>query len=132
MESKLISTGKVTLIEDGIVVFETNDDVIVDVQEFLEAHEAIVDLTKGEKYCVIVKTGEFSSYTKKMIDASAAPEYSKNRIAMAVIVSDLATRMIANFYFSVINKAAPTKLFSSDEKALLWLQKKCNESSVIE
>ncbi len=51
------------------------------------------------------------------------PELTKVRIAQAIVIDNLANRLLGNFYFSVLRPKGPRKIFNSVDKAKEWLMK---------
>lgn len=122
LKQERISIGSLTLLEDRIILFETDEHVIVGMEELLEIRKVNHELSDGQPYCVVSKTGAFSSYSKEMLDASKTYEYSKNRIALAIVANNLAVKMMTNAYIRMRKPPIPTKSFRSEEDAVNWLR----------
>ena len=123
LKQERISIGTLTLLEDRIILFETDEHVTVGIQEMQEVRKVNHELSDGRPYCVMSKTGAFSSYSKEMLDASKTYEYSKNRIALAIIANNLAVKMMTNAYIRMRKPPIPTKSYRSEEEAINWLRK---------
>lgn len=123
LKQERISIGTLTLLEDRIILLETDEHVIVGMDEMQEIRKVNHELSDGQPYCVLTKTGAFSSYSKEMLDASKTYEYSKNRIALAIIANNLAVKMMTNAYIRMRKPPIPTKSFRSEEEAINWLRK---------
>jgi len=48
---------------------------------------------------------------------------NKNAIAKAIVATSISNRIIGNFFVTVNQAPAPTKLFKTEEAALKWLNK---------
>ncbi len=123
MKSIKTSVATVSLIEDQIIYFKVDSHADFGIKEMLEVRSANNDLSEGKPYCVMMKAGLFSNFTDEVRKASASCEHSKNRIALALINSNLSTRLIINFYLSINKPVGKTKAFSSKKESLIWLRR---------
>ena len=53
---------------------------------------------------------------------SAAPTGNKNTLADALVINSLAHKILANFYMKMNKPVKPTKIFTSQKKAVDWLK----------
>lgn len=114
-------SATIRLRENGIVFFKLKEDAVVDLEEAKEIYNITMALTRGEKYSSLVDARATISLSKEAREWSAKPELHINLIAQAIIVSSLANRIIANFIIKFNRAKAPMRLFSTEEKALEWL-----------
>lgn len=52
---------------------------------------------------------------------ASAPNGNKNTIADALVINSLAHKILANFYMKMNKPVKPTKIFTSQKKAVDWL-----------
>ena len=123
MKSMKTSVATLNLIENQIIHFIVDDNAEFGLEDMLEVRAANIKLSDGQPYCVAMEAGNFSNFSEDVRKASASPEHTKNRIALALIHNNLATRLIFNFYLAINSPVGKTKAFQSKEKALLWLRK---------
>lgn len=78
------------------------------------------ELTRGERHFVLIDVRANSKITdeaKKLIEEK---KQSRNRIAEAFLVNNIATKISQNLYFSINLPAIPTKVFLNEAEALKW------------
>lgn len=66
----------------------------------------------------VSKAWQFSKDAREFV---ASPEVTRLNIAMAVITGSASTRMLANFFIRINKPETPTRLFTSHQKAIEWL-----------
>lgn len=112
------------LLEPGIILMLVNEGTTFELADAKKAHKAHLELSEGGLFCVLLDTqGGFfivSSEAKKKI---ASAEYARYMKASAFVVTSLAARIAGNFFIKFMKPAAPTRLFASRQKALIWLRK---------
>lgn len=124
MVQKVISIGEVTYYSNQLIVFKFGDDITIDVPEVKELYEATVELTGGEVDLLsLVITGERNNITTQAFSFDMFKEMGirQRTIAEAVIIRNLATRILANFYYKATKRAFPVKVFDAEREALEWL-----------
>lgn len=117
------STAVLSLIEDGIIHFQTKPHADFGLEEMLEVREANAKLSGGKPYCVIMEAGEFTTFSKEAKKASASKEHTKNRISLALIQDNMAMKLIVDLYMKLNKPVGPTKAFSNKADALDWTRK---------
>jgi len=117
------SVATLSLIDDRIIYFKVDANADFGLKEMLEVRNANSILSQGQPYCVVMEAGLFSNFSEEVRVASASPEHSKNRIALALLQNNLAMRLVINFYLAINKPVGKTKSFSSKEKAINWLRK---------
>ena len=123
MDIHEINVGKLTICE-GIIRLQLNDRVDVKVRDIEEIHEANQKLCDGSKYCLLVIVGKYSSVTPEARELAASKELSKNRISLAFVTNSLAHKLVVNFFIKFNRPNTPTKLFSDENEANMWLKGK--------
>ena len=119
-------TGTFSMLEKDILLVVMKEDVVVDIPESDENYEAAMQLTKGSRYGALIDARHYVSLTNEAREHSANPKYQTHTIAQAVIISSLASRLLANFLiqFHKRNKNAEMRLFNEYDAALKWLKDK--------
>ena len=108
--------------DDGIVRaidFPNAEERLADAKENVAA---VVKVSKGEKYPVLVDGRNVKSITREARAYYAGGEIANAISAMAVLIGAPVSRMIGNFYLSFSNPKLPAKLFTSETQALEWLK----------
>ena len=79
-------------------------------------------LSGGKKFCILLDTSKgYFNVTPEANKLLAGSEYAGWRIATALVVKSLATRLAGNFFMR-LRPGSPTRLFHSEKDALAWLK----------
>jgi hypothetical protein len=126
MEVIETKTGTFSMLEKNILFIVMKENVVVDIPESDENYEAAMQLTKGNRYGVLVDARHYVNLTNEAREYSSNPRFQTHVIAQAVIISSLASRLLANFLiqFHARNKNAEMRLFNEYDAALKWVKEK--------
>jgi len=83
---------------DGIGLMHFKDGATMDVPEQMEHFKGIVELTKNYPTPFVVTAGEYVVITKEAKENSSILESQSPVCAMAIVVSNLAYRLLADFF----------------------------------
>jgi hypothetical protein len=122
MDSEIVETRVVTLqVKDNIFIVRYKDNVVADLDDVKEVYEIHNKLAEGKVLRVMLNFGKYTSLTKE------AREYAQNvkipAVAEAMVVSNLAQRLIMNFYTMYRKIKTPLKVFKAEEDAFKFLAK---------
>jgi hypothetical protein len=112
--------------DEKIVEFNINE-LELEREDIIEMHKQTILLTKDEKYASIFTAKDFMSITGDARAEGAKPMYSGNLIAQALIVKNLAQRLVGNFIMKFNSPAKEMKMFSTYEEGKAWVLKKIKE-----
>lgn len=102
-----------------ISILEGSD---VDLADAIQNYEATKALTKNDRYLVLVDGRVNLSISREARAFAAQAKNNNESIATALIITSTANKLIGNFYINVNKPHIPTRIFSSEEKAVEWLQ----------
>lgn len=111
-----------TKITDHIVENRLLNGNTFDVEDVNAIKTANLELTKGEKYAVLVWSEEFTVITKEARELVASKDFAQNTLAKALIVANLAQQIIVNFYLKINRPYIKTKAFRTKEEGIKWLK----------
>lgn len=120
------------IIEPGIIINEFKGGTNLEAQDIIAAKEANMKLANGRRYTVLLSFGYLADTTKEAREAAAAKDFSTKTIALALLSDSLGQRIMGNFYLNVNKPTVKTKLFNSQESALVWLREQLNSEKIIE
>jgi hypothetical protein len=122
IKSASLRIGTVTLYEGNLLYFILDDEVTITVEDVIEMSEKNMELTGDNMYFSIVVPGYRSDLTKEAREFDFYKELNRKPtcIAEAIIVTELPTRIVVDFYYKFRNFPYPIKVFSKEEKALAW------------
>ena len=93
----------------------------IELENAIENYDTAQLLVGGIKHLLLVD-GRADVYLSKEAKIYSAQKKHNSPIAMAVIVSSTANRLLGNIYINFNKPEVPTKLFSTEEKAIEWLK----------
>ncbi len=114
--------ARVGLRPDRIVetdVFEGQELNIEDVKEIIAAIGVLVE---GEMMPQLIVAGPLSGPDLPAMRFLAIKDSSPFAIAEAYVITSLSQKIIARFYLNFNKPGRPTKTFSDESEALLWLK----------
>jgi hypothetical protein len=104
-----------------ILQMRVHENAKIGIAEMVENVMSANALANGKKYLKLVEGNKNVSVTKEARDLSAAMKEWDNSIAVALVVKSMTNKIIANFYINFNKPAVPTRIFTTKEKAIEWL-----------
>ena len=83
--------------------------------------DAIEELGGGKRMRVYLYMKDFTKINKEAMEFSAKVESSRFTLANAVLVNNLAKKLLFNFYIKFSAPTVPTLAFRDKEEAFKWL-----------
>ena len=121
MKSEVIETsiGKIWLDEEGIIREKVHAGSIVDLEVAKEEIAACAVLSKNEARPILVDIRNVKSVTGEARSHLAGEESAKVTRAVALLIGSPLSRIISNFFLGINKTSFPSKLFASEEEALM-------------
>lgn len=116
------SVAKVWLGDDGICRIVHVPDAEVDLADAEDTMAAYRRVYGGKRRPLLVDTKTMKSFSREARHYYASEEAAAVASAAAIIVGTPVSRVLGNFYLGLSNPRLPSRLFSSEEEALKWLQ----------
>lgn len=107
---------------DGIVQVNFGDNIELDLKESVEIIDTIGEFTGGKKALILNIAGKSTSATSAARDYSASVGGLKYTIADAFVVTNIAQKILANFYLSFNKPLVNTRIFDDEAEAVEWLK----------
>lgn len=123
MQKIITRTAEISVDENGIVHKKYFDDIDIELEDSRENLRAVMQLTQGRSYVVLADGRIHARVSAEARQFAASKEASTNRIAEAILVSSVASRLTANFYIKFNKPSTPTRIFNDEAKALAWLHR---------
>lgn len=108
--------------KDGIVCVKLKDDTELDIPLQWKLMEVYDELTDGIKSPFIFEAGIGCTVTKEARDNAIKLEERSPMGACAVIVTNTANLLIANFYYKFNKPNIPYKVFKKFDQGVEWLK----------
>lgn len=129
-ESKIaLEKADVYLIEDGILENHVKAMSHIEESDIWAIKKANLSLTNGKPYCILVTAGHLSSISKEAKELTASKDFAQNTIAKAILVDSLGHKIVGNLYVKLNKPYIKTKVFTSRELAIAWLQSQIRNKS---
>ncbi|MBP7808447.1 MAG: hypothetical protein KA163_04085 [Bacteroidia bacterium] len=96
---------------------------IIDIVHLSKMQEAVCDLGDGKKMPLLFIPHDFLTVSKEGAKYAASEEGVKYTLAIAVLIDNLAKKILMNFFLSINKPIVPTKGFSNKKDACAWLNK---------
>lgn len=119
-----VSAADIEIYENGIMRIHVKIKNSFSLPNSKEIVEARTQLAQGKKHPVMY-TAEYSFVTpsKEVTEYLSTNERTKLVLADAFVVKSFSQRLAAKSYLLMVKPKKPTAIFSSEDKAILWLQK---------
>jgi hypothetical protein len=130
IESK---TATLSLVDGNMLLVTMKENAEVDLESTKENYEITMRLTQGKRYISLVDVRAYVTITDEAKKHATQPIMYTNVIAQAVVITSLATRLLANFLirFTQNNKDVEMKLFNDYDVALNWLKEKLAADEIL-
>jgi len=106
--------------EEGILYFNYHDKIVIELKDVKKAFELYENHSKNYTMKVLIEFGAYSSITTE------ARAYIENKQmptpAQAVIIHNLAQRILARFYKFFRKDTHPLRFFKQKDEAIEWLK----------
>ena len=122
-ERKVIKTGtaNIWMDEEGIVWIE-NHVPVVNKKDIRENLLAVIEFAQQTKRPVINIINSITMIEKEARDYGASEEVKKAVSAMALVANGRLSVLVANLFIRLSVPPYPTKIFTTNEDALIWLK----------
>ncbi|MBS1635437.1 MAG: hypothetical protein JST26_05900 [Bacteroidetes bacterium] len=124
IRSQELRIATATLYQGNVIAFRFMDDVVLQVEDVIELSQTNVAMTGDNPYFTIVVTGQRQDITQEAREYDFYKELGRKPtcVAEAVIVHDLPTRIVVDFYYKLRRFPYPAKVFANEEQALEWFR----------
>lgn len=114
--------AKLWLGDDGIVRIIHVPGAELTMEDVQETMAAYLKLYKGKRRPLLIDTKTMKSMAREARHYYAGEEAVKVASAAAIIVGTPVSKVLGNFYLGLSNPHLPTRLFTSEDEALVWLK----------
>ena len=109
--------------DDGIVKIILKDGVHMELRDSLDQHRVLIEKKEYIPFVILVDPGKDTSASKEVRDFSNSHDAAKTTMAQAIVVSNLAHRIIANFMKKFYTTKMELRVFTDEQEAVNWLYK---------
>jgi hypothetical protein len=111
----------ITLLPNGIIKVQLLSDVTIGLTESIEINKVVGELSNQKEALVLILASNTTHFTKDARDFSASYQGLKYSIAEAIVVTNLAQKILVSLYLKINKPSKPTKAFDTEELAIIWL-----------
>jgi len=123
MTSEIIETKTTKVwLEEGIVYFKIQPGAEVTLEDTKDYVKVKGKLTAGQKSPLLADIRGTRSITREARAYLAGEEAAALTSAAALIIGSPVSKVIGNFFLGLNKPVYPTRLFTSEEKAVEWLK----------
>lgn len=121
-----IECAEIELLDSGLILLKYQPDYEVELKDVKEVEQAFIELSSnGDIYCLMDTSGRFNNYSneaQKFLSKEASIVQNKKIKGSAVVVDNLANRLIAKFFTKFFKPKFPVKIFATQEDGIIWLK----------
>lgn len=117
----IISCAVIQLRQDGILHIHITIPEELEIIHTKAIFEARNKLTNNTSHPHLYTGGIYLNPSDEVTKFAASEERNKLVIADAYVISSLSQRIIANFYLKFKKPIRPTKIFTDEDTAIIWL-----------
>ncbi len=117
----VLDFAKLDLLDDNIVRIEMFDKRSIGEHECREINNSIGILTDGRQARILLVPQPNTIFDHGAREFSASDEGLQFTIADALIVNNLAHKILVSFYLKFNKPKKPSKAFENEEDAIKWL-----------
>lgn len=112
----------ITLRSDGIVRVAFKADIDFEIEDAKQLFDVLKSFYRGEKLLVLINTGEGVMISREAREFTASDEVSAIVKADAVVVNNLATKLLVRAVETTHHTQRLMKLFGTEKEAVDWLK----------
>lgn len=111
------------IIGPNLIRLKYSDNAEIDIDAARADYELYDQFTEGKPFRKLIVSGNYTQLTSEAIKYIQSENQKRAHliIAEAIVVKSLAQRLLGNFYYKLQRPNYNIKMFSSEEKALKWL-----------
>lgn len=126
MKQKELTAVTLQQLEPDLYKIIYSDKIKIELEHVIEMDNHFEEMVGDEGvYCITDMQGRYFAFTNQAQKylATDAKSVKQNLVkACAVILDNLANRLIAKFFMKFFKPAYPMKIVKSEEQALAWLE----------
>jgi len=112
-----------TWINDNNICYTVvKPNAVIELKDALENSAAVKNISKDTIYPMLVNLKEIKSISKEARDHFSMQNRTPGITAIGLLIKSPASRIIGNFFLGLNKSTVPVRLFTNEEKAVLWLK----------
>lgn len=127
MKKTELDKAYIELLAPNIIQVTVKDNSVMDVEDIIDIKQVNLELTQDHNYGLIIESGKYTSISNEARTMMTTKAIEEKRAATAIVIHNLAQRLLADFFMRINKPSIPTKIFSNKESALEWIKKQINQ-----
>lgn len=107
--------------EDNILHYYIKEDTFITMEDVEDILDVVLSWGQNNQYLHLFEIGINATIDTDVREWAASDKQNSHTIADAIIVRNMAQRIVGNFYMKFNRPVKPTKLFTSVKPAINWL-----------
>lgn len=107
---------------DGLVCVHIKTSNDVEIKHVVEIVSALEKFGNGKKFPLLITTQKYTLPSPEARTYIATAESDPFASAEAYVIQSFSQKLVGNIYISFNKPARPTRIFTSEEKAIEWLK----------
>ena len=116
------STAEMYVDDDGILRLKLLNGSVITLENLKETYTVFKQLLGNKQVLLLLDARVKYKFSKAAREFAASKNANLNRVATAYLINSFVGRVMANFYIRFNKPAVPTKIFTTEEAALIWLK----------
>ncbi len=112
----------IALRSDGLVKIHLNINEEVEITDVIEVVTALEQIGRGKKFPLLILSNKYTLPSPEARAYIATPESDPYASAEAYVIQSLSQKLVGNVFMKFNKPARPTRIFTSEEKAIEWLK----------
>ncbi len=108
--------------ENDICYTMVKNDADIQLQDAIENTAAVKEISEGKVYPMLVNLKGIKTISKDARDHFSMQGRTPGVTAIAMLIKSPVSKIIGNFFLGLNRSAVPSRLFTSEEKAIEWLK----------
>lgn len=118
-----LTHAEIIHLQNDLYLLKFDDDYEIELEDAVEIDRTFIELVNNKPFSVVVDArNKYSSISNDARNFFANdPEILPLRKRIAIVINNMPTRMIANFFVRFNRPQTPTRVFNDYNKAIMWL-----------
>ena len=121
-QQKETSTAVITPLSQDVIEVFFKEHIEVGIREMVANEQALKSFVGEGRYCIMYVLPRESTFTREARALSHPNGRASYTKAEAVVLQNLAMKLMADFYYKEKPPVFPWKLFKKPEEAMQWLR----------
>lgn len=110
-----------TFLKDNLCYSIVKENAVIELEDAENNSIDVKTISKGKIYPIFVDIRAIKEIKKEARDHFTMKNRQPGVSAIAILINSPVSRIIGNFFMGINKPSVPSQLFTSEEKAITWL-----------